>query len=201
MSEWQVIGLTGPTGAGKSTVCQALARAGYGIVDTDRLAREVVRPGSDCLRRLVEAFSPAILQADGSLDRRELARRAFAAPEQTRLLNDITHPAIVALCEAQLARFQEEGRRGAVIDAPLLFESGLSARCHRVVAVVAAPEVRLRRLRQRDGLPEEELRRRMAAQPDESAYTERADTVLRNDGDETALLRQVRETLLKGDET
>lgn len=192
MRSFTVIGLTGPTGAGKGAVCRVFLQENYGIVDTDRLAREVVRPGTDCLKQLAEAFSPSVLNGDGTLNRRELARRAFASPAEQAKLNAITHPAILALCEREVEQLRAAGKRGAVIDAPLLLESGLNERCQKVLAVLAPEEMRLSRLLIRDALPEEELRRRMAAQQPDDFYAAKADAVITNDGDIAALEQQVR---------
>lgn len=195
MNEFTVIGLTGPTGAGKGEVCRLLAGEQYGIVDTDGLARDVVQPGTDCLRQLVATFSEAILHEDGTLNRRELARRAFASPAEQSRLNAITHPAILALSEQQVASYRAAGKRGAVIDAPLLLESGMDAVCDKVLVVLAPAEERLRRLLLRDGITEEEVRRRMSVQQTDDFYAEKADAVIRNTGDLAALARQLQAVL------
>lgn len=178
-----VIGLTGPTGAGKSELTALLRAAGVPVVDTDVLAREVTQPGHPCLARLAEAFSPAILREDGSLDRRALAAVAFASPQAQATLNAITHPAVLARAQELLDGFFAAGARLAVVDAPLLFESGADALCDRTVAVLAPPEQRFSRIIKRDDLTETQARARMNAQPSEEYYTERADEVLHNNGD------------------
>ncbi len=191
----RVIGLTGPTGAGKSTVAAAWAAAGVPVIDADRLARRVTAPGSPCLAQLAEAFSSAILDSDGTLIRQELAARAFASPEATARLNAITHPAILALIRQALEDAADAGHPTAVVDAPLLFEAGVDALCHRIVAVTAPAADRLARIRARDGLTEEQATRRMAAQPDEAFYCRAGVTVLENTGD-IAALQQAARTLL-----
>lgn len=182
-----VVGLTGPTGGGKGEVAAVWGRMGLPVIDTDRLAREVVMPGEACLTRLVEAFSPAILQPDGSLDRAALAQLAFASPERNRVLQSITHPAILARCRERLAGYRAEGRPAAVVDAPLLFESGFDRECDVTVAVLAPPEVRLRRILTRDSLTEEQARLRLRAQPPDRFYTDRATYCVQNDHDLSAL--------------
>lgn len=185
-----VIGLTGPTGSGKTTVADTWRQLGAIVIDTDRLARQVVSPGSPCLAALAQAFSPAILREDGTLDRAALARLAFATPETRARLNDITHPAIIALVEQELDAAADDGAPMAVIDAPLLFEAGIAERCRHVVVVIAPCEQRLQRIMQRDDLSREAAEQRMAAQQPDEFYTRSGVTVLQNDGDLANLQRE-----------
>ena len=180
----QVIGLTGPTGSGKSLVAARFAAAGYLVIDADVVAREVVRPGSELLPRLAEAFGPAILRADGTLDRRALASLAFASPEATARLNAILHPPIRAAIAAAIER---AGERPVLLDAPQLFEGECDALCDRVVGVLADRAIRLARICARDGLTREEAERRMSAQPDDAFYLARCDRILYNNDDPSAL--------------
>ncbi len=190
MDKVYVVGLTGPTGAGKSEVSRRLAAAQIPVIDADVLARQVVEPGSECLRRLAEEFSEDILNDDGTLNRRQLARRAFATPEDTALLNSLTHPYIIEKTNRILMRMEQTHELAAVIDAPLLFESGMDRICDMTVAVVAPFESRLRRIIERDGLPETQARARMAAQQPEEYYSSRAAVVLSNSGDLDSLRRE-----------
>ena len=177
-----VLGLTGPTGAGKSVLARALEAEGFAVIDADRLARQVTEPGSPTLRELAAAFSPAVLRADGTRDRALLARLAFASPESTRRLNAVTHPAILALTRQRMQELEAAGCPGAVLDAPLLYESGADALCDRVAVALAPKEERIRRIRERDGLTEEEAVRRVAAQNDDSYYEGRGAILLINGG-------------------
>jgi len=183
----RIVGLTGPTGAGKTTVTDTWRAMGAYIIDTDRLARQVVEPGSPCLTELVNAFSGAILTPTGELDRAELARRAFSSPESTARLNAITHPAILELTRKHLDIAADSGYGVAVVDAPLLFEAGFDTLCHHIVAVIAPADARLARIMQRDGIPEETARRRMAAQQPDAYYCREGVSVLCNDTDENSL--------------
>lgn len=177
-----VLGLTGPTGSGKSRVAARLAAEGFPVVDADRLARQVTEPGSPTLAELARAFSPAILREDGTLDRRKLAALAFASPEATARLDAVTHPAILALGRRRLAELAAAGYRAAVLDAPLLYESGADALCERVAVVLAPREERRRRILARDGLTPQEADRRMAAQPEDTFYTGRGAYLFDNRG-------------------
>lgn len=183
-----VIGLTGPTGAGKGEVGRLLAQKGALIVDTDRIAREVVEPGQPCLKELVTAFGNDILHQDGTLDRAALAKKAFATSQAGTMLNRITHPHIIA---RSLDILKNSTAAIGVIDAPLLFESGMDTLCDTTVAVLAPEAVRLARITARDGIDEARARERMNAQPDETFYRERAAHILENDGDLAALTSAV----------
>lgn len=184
------IGLTGPTGAGKSTVAAHFAAAGIPIVDADKAARQVTAPGSPTLAVLADAFGEDVLSADGILDRAVLAARAFSTPENTEKLNAITHPAILEVMKKELDALEAAGEKAAVIDAPLLFEANLDSVCDLTVAVLASKEVRLVRILSRDEITEQAALRRMAAQPDEQFYLERAGNILYNDDDEENLEKQ-----------
>lgn len=173
-----IIGLTGPTGAGKSEVARYLNGHGCLHIDTDALARRAVEPGTACLQRLVDAFSADILNQDGTLNRGELARRAFADEQHHQLLNSIVHPCVIDMTwQAVDAAWQDF----VLIDAPLLFESGMHRMCDVTVAVLSDKEERKRRVRERDDASERAIELRMSAQPEDDFYLQRADQLLLND--------------------
>lgn len=186
----RVIGLTGPTGAGKSTVADEWRRAGIPIIDADAAARRVTEKGSPCLAQLADAFSPDILHPDGTLNRPELARRAFRDADSTAMLNSITHPAIIAEMQQQLENAADDGHALAILDAPLLYEAGADKLCETIVAVVAPADKRMERIMHRDGINESTARQRMAAQQSDEFYCRDGVIVIRNDADETALRAQ-----------
>ncbi len=186
----RVIGLTGPTGAGKSTVSDTWRQCGAVILDADAAAREVTAVGSPTLRQLAQAFGEDIVAPDGSLIRAALAERAFATHENTALLNSITHPAIVTVLRQRLELAAADGHHTVVIDAPLLYEAGADALCQHIVAVTAPPDVRLARICQRDGITKQAAQQRMQAQPTEDFYCRDGVMVIHNDADEEALRSQ-----------
>ncbi len=193
MSDIFTVGLTGSTGAGKGEVARLMAcRPHWQIIDADMIARRVVEVGTPTLRALSEHFSETILNADGSLNRRQLAALAFASPEQTQALNAIVHPAVIREIRQELKQAIEDGKQVAVIDAPLLFQAGVDAICDCTVAVVATPQIRKERICARDGLTEEEADHRMQAQPSDDFYIKRVTYVLGNLGDLDALSQSVR---------
>lgn len=181
-----VIGLTGPTGAGKGAVAAVFESLGAFVIDCDSVAREVVCPGEPALTELVDAFGREILLDDGSLDRKRLAELAFATGEGTATLNGIAHPHIRRRLSETINRVSAE-HEYIVLDAPTLFESGVCDMCGVTVAVTADDRVRLERIMERDGLTKEQALRRMSAQQDNRWYAERCDIAIANDGDFAAL--------------
>ena len=184
------IGLTGGIGSGKSTVSSRLAEHGAFIVDADLVAREIVEPGQPALAELAEAFD-GVLNPDGTLNRAELARQAFATPEATEKLNAITHPRIRARTEELFKQGRESGAQVLVYDMPLLIENGEVDKVDHVLVVDAPDELRIDRLVQHRGLDEDDARRRIAAQIDRATRLNAADTVLDNSGTVEQLLEQV----------
>ncbi len=184
------IGLTGPTGAGKSTVAAYLAAHGFPTVNADAAAREVTAVGSPTLSLLADAFGRDILLPDGSLDRKALAARAFADTAATARLNAITHPAIIAVMSEKTAALQAAGTTAVIIDAPLLFEAGIDKTCDHTVAVIAPDDLRCQRIMARDGITADAAKLRMRAQPPVAFYKDRAEWIVENNGDHAALLQQ-----------
>ncbi len=185
------IGLTGPTGAGKSTVAAYFADAGFSVIDADKAARQVTAVGSPTLAVLAEAFGADIINSDGSLDRAALAARAFVSPAQTEKLNSITHPAILSLMQEEMDALESAGQKAVIIDAPLLFEAGLDRVCDLTVAVLAGKDTRRARIMARDGIQADVADRRIAAQPEERFYLDRAGNILYNDDDTKNLEKQM----------
>jgi len=182
------IGLTGGIACGKSTVAAMLARRGAAVIDIDRIAREVVEPGRPALAAIAEKFGQAVLQPDGTLDRKKLGAIVFADPAKRKELERITHPAIRAEMKDRMRRFEEEDPdRLIVVDVPLLFESGLESYFDKIMVVYVPRDEQKRRLMARDSLTEEEAEQRLKAQMDIEEKKRRADIVIDNSGplDET----------------
>jgi dephospho-CoA kinase len=182
------IGLTGGIGSGKSTVSALLAQRGAVVVDADRIAREVLAPGTPGLAQVADAFGPAVLAPDGSLDRQALAAIVFADPQARAELDGIVHPLVRARTAEVVAAVPE----GSVVvnDVPLLVETGQEGSYDLVLVVAADPETRVSRLVQR-GLTAEDARARMAAQASDEQRRAVADVVLDNSGTQEQLAEQV----------
>jgi len=174
------IGLTGGIASGKSTVSERLAALGAVVIDSDRLAREVVAPGTAGLAQVLEAFGPGILTPDGDLDRSRLAERVFHDQAARRRLEAIVHP----LVQARAAEIEQAAPAGSVIvhDIPLLVESGQQDRFDRVVVVDVEEAVQLYRLRELRGLSKEAAQARVAAQASRQDRLATANHVLVNNG-------------------
>ncbi|MFF7067764.1 dephospho-CoA kinase [Streptomyces pseudovenezuelae] len=185
------VGLTGGIGAGKSEVSKLLVEHGAVLIDADRIAREVVAPGTPGLAAVVEAFGEDVLAEDGSLDRPRLGSVVFADPERLAVLNSIVHP----LVGARSQELESAAAEDAVVvhDVPLLTENGLAPLYDLVIVVDASPETQLDRLVGLRGMTEQDARARMAAQATREKRLEIADIVIDNDVPLDELRRRVRD--------
>lgn len=185
------VGLTGGIGAGKSEVSRLLVRHGAVLIDADRIAREVVAPGTPGLAAVVDAFGADVLAPDGGLDRPRLASIVFADPERLAVLNSIVHP----LVGARSRELESAAAENAVVihDVPLLAENALRPLYDLVVVVDASPETQLDRLVRLRGMTEEDARARMAAQATRDKRLQIADVVIDNDVPLEELERRVGE--------
>ncbi len=182
-----VIGLTGLSGSGKSTVAHLLKEMGFFVVDADQIAREVVLPGTPALLKISETFGSGVLKEDGTLNRHMLGSLVFSNPELLQKLNDITHPAILREIKCLVA----DCHTPVVIDAPLLFETGLTSLCQKVIVVTASDPVRCARIVKRDGISPSEAKKRLKAQQKQKSYQSQADYVVNNDTNMEDLKQQV----------
>ncbi|MDF3301959.1 dephospho-CoA kinase [Streptomyces tropicalis] len=185
------VGLTGGIGAGKSEVSRLLVEHGAVLIDADRIAREVVAPGTPGLAAVAEAFGSEVLTPDGALDRPRLGSIVFADPEKLAALNAIVHP----LVGARSRELESAAAEDAVVvhDVPLLAENGLAPLYDVVIVVDAAPATQLDRLVRLRGMSEEDARARMAAQATREERRAIADLVIDNDVPLERLRERVRE--------
>lgn len=189
------VGLTGNSGSGKSTLAGLLVAAGAVCLDADAIYHGITDSPSPCVDELAAEFGEEIRRSDGALDRHALAHLVFCGGEEQKRrlsrLNGITHRYVKEEFARRMDALRAAGARLAVLDIPLLFEAGMESLCDLVVAITAPYEVRLTRLVARDGLPAEEVERRLRAQPDGDFYRRRADITVENDGSEEVLTHAV----------
>ena len=178
-----IVGLTGQTGAGKSTVAEVFGKQGFAQIDADLISREVVEPGKPCLEELFDFFGDSIRNPDNTLNRKALAAIAFNDAKKLESLNSICHPFITEKIFERINRYRQEGEQFILLDAPTLFESRASDFCDLIISVIADPSVRCKRIMKRDGLTEEEAHRRMNAQLPEEFFIKQSDHVIRNNED------------------
>ena len=179
----KVIGLTGGTGSGKSVVSKRLAEVGAVIVDADRIAHEIIWKDAPAYHEIVAYYGTGILDEDGNIIRKKLGEIVFNDKEKLAFLNQCTHKYIVAEINRQIAAAKAVGEAKAIIiDAPLLLEAGLEKMCDLVWVVYAAPEVRAKRVMERDGITMELAMARIANQKSWLEYRAAASTVIDNSG-------------------
>lgn len=186
-----IIGLTGPTGSGKSSAANCCEKYGIKLVDCDKAARKATEKGSDGLKAVTEVFGSDILNIDGSLNRKALAQKAFSTKENTLLLNKTIFPYIRELV------LKETNAQRILLDAPTLFESGINSICFKTVAVLSDTEIRKKRIISRDGLSESEAILRMNAGKNDNFYKENADYIIYNNADEQTFLNKFEQTLVE----
>ncbi|HBB71339.1 MAG TPA: dephospho-CoA kinase [Ruminococcus sp.] len=177
-----VVGLTGQTGAGKSTVSKVFADNGFAVIDADRVARIVVEKGTGCLAEISDFFGSGVLAPDGTLDRRALAAIVFSDKAKLETLNTIIYPYITGEILHQIREHSANGEKLILLDAPTLFESRADDFCEIIISVLASPEIRESRIISRDGLTTEEARRRMNSQLDEEFFRSHSDYIISNNG-------------------
>lgn len=178
------VALTGGIGSGKSTVAERFGALGVGVIDTDLLSRELTAAGHPMLERIAANFGERILCADGALDRRALRERIFRSASDRARLEAILHPAIRELMLERLALLTAPY---ALLVIPLLFETGQQALADRVLVVDVPERVQIARVKRRSGLPDDEIKRIVAAQIPRQARLARADDLLDNSGDPARL--------------
>lgn len=175
-----IIGLTGQTGAGKSTVSEILEKYGCYHIDADKVAHDILENNKEVQEKLKERFGEDITGANGKIDRKILATRAFADKNSTLALNAITHPAVNNEIQNIILKQKEYGTKAVIIDAIALFESGEAKICDYTVAVIAPRDVRLERIIARDKISVSRANERINAQKDESFFTLNADYIINN---------------------
>lgn len=179
-----IVGLTGQSGAGKTTVSKAFEQQGFDIINCDIIAREVTLSGSDCCKQLAKLF-PHCFDENLTLDRRKMAETVFSDKQKLDMLNSNIYPFINQSIKERIAASKSSF---ILLDAPTLFEAGADKLCDTIVSVVADHNTRLARIVERDNIPKELAQKRFASQHTTEFFKERCEYVIENNGrfDETA---------------
>jgi dephospho-CoA kinase len=179
----KLVGLTGAIGAGKSTVAKFMAARGARVINVDNVSRELIKPETKAWQEIVDHFGQAILNEDGTIDRRKLGAIVFCDQAELEILNKIMHPRIIKEIKSRLTEIKREIGDGqiVVIDNPLLIEMGMHREVDVVVIVVAEEKVRLERLLSL-GLSKDEAKARIKAQSGKEQYHSLADFIIENNG-------------------
>ena len=188
----KVIGLTGMSGAGKSTACKLFKSEGFDVIDCDLICRNIVEKGKPCLLEIAEAFSTAVLNEDGSLDRAETGRIIFSDDKKRRLLNGIMYPYVSYIVISTIIGMD---KGFAVLDAPTLFESGIDSICDSIVSIVAEKQVLISRIESRDSISREQAGNRLASQHDIEFFSERSDHLIENNGSSEEFFSKIMKTI------
>ena len=187
----RVLGVTGGTGTGKSTVCGILAEQGGVVIDADRIANRMQKKGSPAFAEIVAHFGENILLPDGELNRTLLAGIVFANRNELLVLNGIVHKYVAAEMKERVRQAREENQKFAVLDVPIPIEDGFFDTADCVWAVAANDDLRIKRITARSGLSENEAQLRIASQLSNREYSELADVVIDNEGNYEELKKLV----------
>lgn len=189
----KVIGLTGGIGSGKSTVSQLLSELGASVLDADKVGHQCYQPGTEAWKDVVDAFGEEIVAPDGSIDRKKLGAIVFGDPEALIRLNQIMHPRMYDMMADQIEEYRLGGVEVVVLEAAILFEAGWTPLVDEIWITVASEPTVVQRVRERTGLPEEQIRSRIRSQLSNEERKGKADLVISNDGGLDELQEKVEE--------
>ena len=175
-----IIGLTGQSGAGKTTICEKLRAEGFGIINCDEVARECTADGSDCNKALSAAF-PDCFDEKLSIDRRAISAIIFSDKDKLKEFDDIVYPFINRLIDQRIEELSDSFEY-TVLDAPTLFEAGADKKCDTIIGVIAKKSIRLKRITDRDNISEELAMKRFSSQYSSDFFRQHCDHIIENNG-------------------
>lgn len=187
----KIIGITGPSGSGKSVLTEHLSKKGLPCIDADRVYHSMLIPPSPCLDAIRKNFGDSVFSPDGTLDRVALGAVVFNDSEKLKLLNSTVLDMVIDRIRQTVRELESEGHSAVIIDAPTLIESGFNKECDVVISVIAPVEDRILRIRVRDGISAEKAAERVRAQKDDSFYTENSDHIIYNGKDMESFTKDI----------
>jgi len=188
-----VIGLTGSIGTGKSEAARQLEALGASIISADEVGHEAYTPNTEAWEQVIAAFGDDILQDDGDIDRRKLGAIVFSDPSQLEKLNQIMHPRMARMVSDKIGVLRDQGVNVVVVEAALLFEAGWDTLVEEVWVTDSPEHIVIGRLKERNGLSEEEAKKRINSQMGRAERIERSDFVINNSGDMADLGNAIKE--------
>ncbi|MBO5845690.1 MAG: dephospho-CoA kinase [Clostridia bacterium] len=177
----KIVGITGPSGSGKSLLSKYISDAGIPCINADEVYHSLLTPPSPCIDAIAKVFGGRVIAPDGSLDRPALSSIVFGDKKDLALLNETVLPIVIAKIKELISELESLSHTVVVVDAPTLIESGFHKECDLVVSVIASTTSRLERIKARDGISGDLASARLSAQKDDSFYAEHSDLVILND--------------------
>ena len=193
----RIIGVTGPTGSGKTLLTEYFASLNITTINADELYHSMLVPPSLCLDAIREKFGDEVFSSDGTLSRERLGNIVFNDKEKLDLLNDTVLSIVLDEIRRQIAVLEKSGTEFLIIDAPTLIESGFHRECDTVISVIAPRDERIKRISLRDGISDERATERVRAQKDDLFYVESSDEVIYNDSTEADFILKIKEIAKK----
>lgn len=175
-----VVGLTGQTGSGKSTVSRVFAESGFALIDADSVTKFIQPQNSPCLAELEDFFGKEIISENGSLDRKKLSEIVFSKKSRLEALNAICYPYICSEILKRIRKYARMNKKIILLDAPTLFESRTDDFCELIISVISRENLRLERIMKRDGIDETMAKKRMHAQKTQKFFIENSDFIIKN---------------------
>lgn len=192
-----VIGLTGQSGAGKTTVCRVFEEKGFAIINADKIARQIMEKGKPCLDEISECFGIEILNEDGTLNRHKLADIVFSDKEKLKQLNAISYPYITSEILNKIKKLSKDKCKYVLLDAPTLFESRADDFCNLIISVTATEKNRTARIAERDGITPEQIKQRFSSQHTERFFINHSDFIIKNNKSVNELVEKAKEVAEK----
>ena len=187
----RIIGVTGPSGSGKSLLGKVFAQKGIPTIDADKVYHSMLLPPSKCLDAIRAAFGDGVFNENGTLNRESLSEIVFGDKDKLQLLNSTVLGLVLEEIRRMIRELEDSGAAAVIVDAPTLIESGFNKECHTVITVLSPAEDRIGRISVRDGIDEQRARQRVQAQRSDSFYEEHSDIVIRNDTDEEQFTKKL----------